>query len=86
MASLKSASHLQGQVGRTVPPFRMGAEIERTKWKQFRSYLDKKDRKMFDQKSKLAAVFYSNPHYLSLVSCNRNLFLAGNSLDELWIQ
>ena len=27
----------------------MAAEIERTKWKQFRSYLDKKDRKMFDQ-------------------------------------
>ena len=27
----------------------MAAEIERTKWMQFRSYLDKKDRKMFDQ-------------------------------------
>ena len=27
----------------------MAAEIERTKWKQFRSYLDKKDRKIFDQ-------------------------------------
>jgi hypothetical protein len=36
-------------VGRTVPSFRMAAEIERTKLKQFRSYLDKKDRKMFDQ-------------------------------------
>ena len=36
-------------MGRTVPSFRMGAEIERTKWTQFRSYLDKKDRKMFDQ-------------------------------------
>jgi hypothetical protein len=36
-------------MGRTVPSFRMAAEIERTKWKQFRSYLDKKDRKMFDQ-------------------------------------
>ena len=36
-------------MGRTVPSFRLGAEIERTKWKQFRSYLDKKDRKMFDQ-------------------------------------
>ena len=37
------------QVGRTVPSFRIAAEIERTKWKQFRSLLDKKDRKMFDQ-------------------------------------
>ena len=27
----------------------MAAENERTKWNQFRSYLDKKDRKMFDQ-------------------------------------
>ena len=36
-------------MGRTVPSFRMAAEIERTKWKQFRSYLEKKDRKLFDQ-------------------------------------
>ena len=36
-------------VGRTVPSFRIAAEIERTNWKQFRSYLDKKDRKTFDQ-------------------------------------
>ena len=37
------------RMGRTIPSFRMAAEIERTKWTQFRSYLDKKDRKMFDQ-------------------------------------
>jgi hypothetical protein len=36
-------------VGRTVPSFRIAAEMERTKWKEFRSYLDKKDRKMFDR-------------------------------------
>ncbi len=36
-------------MGRTVRSFRIAAEIERTKWKQFRSLLDKKDRKMFDQ-------------------------------------
>ena len=36
-------------MGRTVPSFRNAAEIERTKWKQFRSYLDKKNRKTFDQ-------------------------------------
>jgi hypothetical protein len=36
-------------MGRTVPSFRIAAEIERTKWKQFRSYLEKKDRKTFDQ-------------------------------------
>jgi hypothetical protein len=27
----------------------MAAEIERTKWRQFRSLLDKNDKKMFDQ-------------------------------------
>src|SRR6476660_5362586 len=37
------------EMGRTVPSFRMAAEIERTRWKQFRSYLDRKDRKEFDQ-------------------------------------
>ena len=36
-------------LGRTVPSFRIAAEIERTKWKQFRSQLDKSDRKKFDQ-------------------------------------
>ncbi|MGA8565272.1 MAG: hypothetical protein WB587_11030 [Nitrososphaeraceae archaeon] len=36
-------------MGRTVPSFRIAAEIERIKWKQFTSLLDKKDRKMFDQ-------------------------------------
>jgi hypothetical protein len=36
-------------VGRTVPSFRIAAEIERTKWRQFRSFLDKKDKKMFDE-------------------------------------
>ena len=49
MIYLKSARPQSSRVGRTVPSFRMAAEIERTKWMQFRSYLDKKDRKMFDQ-------------------------------------
>jgi hypothetical protein len=47
--SLKSARSPRSPVSRTVPSFRMAAEIERTKWRQFRSYLDKKDRKEFDQ-------------------------------------
>jgi hypothetical protein len=45
----KFSDGLFADVGRTVPSFRIAAEIERTKWKQFRSYLDKKDRKTFDQ-------------------------------------
>ena len=36
-------------MGRTVPSFRIAAEIERTKWIPFRPLLDKSDRKTFDQ-------------------------------------
>jgi hypothetical protein len=36
-------------VGRTVPSFRIAAEIDRTKWKQSRSYLEKEEKKTFDQ-------------------------------------
>ena len=36
-------------MGRTVSSFRIAAEIERNKWKEFRSYLDRKDKKEFDQ-------------------------------------
>lgn len=36
-------------MGRTVPSYRIATEIERTKWKQFRKKLDKKDRKEFDK-------------------------------------
>jgi hypothetical protein len=36
-------------MGRTVPSYRIAAEMERNKWKIFRQGLDKKDRKMFDQ-------------------------------------
>lgn len=36
-------------MGRTVPSYRIAAELERNKWKIFRQSLDKKDRKMFDQ-------------------------------------
>ncbi len=49
MISLKSTNPQSSRVGRTVPSFRIAAEIERTKWNQFRSYLDKKDKKEFDQ-------------------------------------
>ena len=46
---LKSAEPQPSRMGRTVPSFRMTAEMERTKWKHFKSLLDKKDKKMFDE-------------------------------------
>jgi hypothetical protein len=36
-------------MGRTIPSFRIAAEIERAKWRNFRSLLNLKDRKMFDE-------------------------------------
>jgi hypothetical protein len=36
-------------MGRTIPSFRIVAEMERTEWRKFRSLLNRKDRKMFDQ-------------------------------------
>lgn len=36
-------------MGRTIPSYRIATEIERTKWKEFRERLDKKDRKEFDK-------------------------------------
>jgi len=36
-------------MGRTIPSFRHGAEIERAKWNLFRQELDKSERKMFDE-------------------------------------
>ena len=36
-------------MGRTVPSYRIAAEMERSKWKVFRQSLDKKDRKIFDE-------------------------------------
>jgi len=36
-------------MGRTIPSYRLAAEIERSKWKTFGQSLDKKDRKEFDK-------------------------------------
>ena len=36
-------------MGRTVPSYRIAAEMERNKWKIFRQRQDKKDKKTFDK-------------------------------------
>lgn len=36
-------------MGRTVPSYRISAEIERRKWKCFRQELDRSERKVFDE-------------------------------------
>ena len=47
--SLNSALNDWREWVEQFPSFRIATEIERIKWKQFTSLLDKKDRKMFDQ-------------------------------------
>jgi hypothetical protein len=36
-------------MGRTIPSFRIAAEMERAKWRNFRSLLKSKDRNMIDE-------------------------------------
>jgi hypothetical protein len=36
-------------MGRTVPSYRIAAEMERRKWKFFRQELDRNERKVFDE-------------------------------------
>ena len=36
-------------MGRTIPSYRIASEWEISKWKPFRNFLDKKDRKVFDE-------------------------------------
>jgi hypothetical protein len=40
---------MSSQVGRTIPSFRIACIAEELKWRSFRSYLDKDDRKKFDE-------------------------------------
>ena len=35
-------------MGRTIPSYRIASEIEILKWRTFRKFLDKRDRKKFD--------------------------------------
>jgi len=36
-------------MGRTITSFRIASEMERWKWRTFRKFLDKQDRKKFDE-------------------------------------
>ena len=47
--SFKSVSSCTTRMGRTIPSFRIASEMERAKWRDFRSLLNLKERKMFDQ-------------------------------------
>jgi hypothetical protein len=48
-SSTAQVQTLGKKMGRTIPSFRIAAEMERTEWRKFRSLLNMKDRNMFDQ-------------------------------------
>ena len=46
-------------MGRTVPSYRIAAEMERSRWKIFRQGLGKKHKKLFDQMFSYSRLFNS---------------------------
>ena len=50
-------------MGRTIPSFRIAAVLEEKEWKQYRKYLDKKDRKVFDNMFSIARLYNSACSY-----------------------
>ena len=44
-------------MGRTIPSYRIATEIERIRWRPFRSMLNKKDRKLFDNMLNLPRLY-----------------------------
>jgi hypothetical protein len=44
-------------MGRTIPTYRIATEIERIRWRPFRSMLNRKDRKLFDSMLNLPRLY-----------------------------
>ncbi len=52
-------------MGRTIPSFRKASAMEETEWKTFRNYLDKSDRKKFDEMFSIAHLYNSASSYIA---------------------
>ena len=50
-------------MGRTIPSFRIAAILEEKEWKIFRKYLNKNDRKLFDNMFSIARLYNSACSY-----------------------
>ncbi len=50
-------------MGRTIPSFRIAAILEEKEWKMFRKYLNKKDKKAFDEMFSIARLYNSACSY-----------------------
>ena len=53
-------------MGRTIPSFRIAAVLEEKEWKMFKKYLNKKDRKAFDDMFSIARLYNSACSYASI--------------------
>jgi hypothetical protein len=53
-------------MGRTIPSFRIAAVLEEKEWKMFRKYLNKNDKKTFDDMFSIARLYNSACSYTSI--------------------
>jgi hypothetical protein len=53
-------------MGRTIPSFRIAAVLEEKEWKMFRKYLNKNDKKTFDDMFSIARLYNSACSYASI--------------------
>jgi hypothetical protein len=54
-------------MGRTIPSFRIAAVLEEKTWKQYRKFLDKKDKKSFDYMFSIARLYNSACSYATAI-------------------
>ena len=53
-------------MGRTIPSFRIAAVLEEKEWKMFKKYLNKNDKKTFDDMFSIARLYNSACSYASI--------------------
>ena len=53
-------------MGRTIPSLRLATLVERGEWKEFRSRLDKSDRKLFDRMFSISHLYNSACSYAAV--------------------
>ena len=53
-------------MGRTIPAFRIAAILEEKEWKSFKKYLNKNDKKVFDDMFSIARLYNSACSYASI--------------------
>jgi hypothetical protein len=53
-------------MGRTIPSFRIAAEMEEKTWKEYRKFLNINDRKIFDNLFTVATLYNSTSSYSAI--------------------